>query len=253
MKVIDSHCHLYSLSNVGEVVFRARNAGVEKVVVVSEDLHTMEQTLKLRDKYPEFILPGLGIHPVNALIMSQHEWDKAYSFLKIHAHEASCIGEIGLDFKYATTEKEKEEQLRTLHAQMEIAAENNLPLNLHSRRALRQTMEEAIEFHKNTGLPVLLHWFSHSMKLLRRTNEAGIFVSVGPSILFSDEALTLAHAINPQLVLVETDTPVSFNGKPSQPTWVVEVAEKLIKGHPDKDLTKEKLLDNTRQYLKILQ
>jgi TatD DNase family protein len=253
MKVIDSHCHLYSLPNVEEAISRARDAGVEKVVVVSEDLNTMEQTLRLRDNFPNFALPGLGVHPVNVLTMSQHEWEKSYSFLRIHAHEASCIGEIGLDYKYATTEEEKKSQLRALHAQMEIAVENNLPLNLHSRRALRQTMEEAIAFYNNTGLPVLLHWFSHSIKLLKITNKAGIFVSVGPSILFSDEALTLAYAINPQLVLVETDTPVPFNGKPSQPAWVVSVAEKLIKGHPDKNLTQEKLLENTRQYLKIPQ
>jgi TatD DNase family protein len=210
----------------------------------------MEQTLKLRDNFPEFVLPALGIHPVDVLYMSQDEWGKALSFLKIHANEASCIGEIGLDYKYATTEEEKERQRGALHAQMEVAAENHLPINLHSRRALRQTMEEAITFHKKTGLPALLHWFAHSWKLLRRTNEEDIFVSVGPSILFSEEALNCAFAIDPKLILVETDTPVPFNGKPSNPAWVAEVAEKLITNYPEKQLTKETLFDNAKRYLK---
>ena len=252
MRLIDAHCHLYSLSNIGDAVLHARDAGVAKVVVVSEDLQTMEQTLKLRDDFPEFVLPSLGIHPVNVLYMSQNEWEKAFSFLRFHANESSCIGEIGLDYKYATTEKEKERQLKALHAQMEVAAENHLPINLHSRRALRQTMAEAIAFHKNTGLPALLHWFAHSWRLLKRTNEEGIFVSVGPSILFSEDALNLAFAIDTKLILVETDTSVPFNGRPSYPAWVAEVAEKLITNHPERQISKEGLLDNALRYLRKL-
>ena len=56
MNLIDSHCHLYSLSNAKDAILHARDAGVTKVVVVSEDLQTMEQTLKLRDDFPEFVL-----------------------------------------------------------------------------------------------------------------------------------------------------------------------------------------------------
>ena len=250
MSLIDCHCHLYALGRVETAILRARDAGVTKAVVVSEDQPSMEQTLQLRDAFPEFILPGLGIHPVNVSSMSPQEWERAFFFLKSHAQEASCIGEIGLDFKYATTEKEQEKQRKALHAQMEVAADNHLPINLHSRRALRQTMEEAIAFHRNTGLPALLHWFAHSEKLLTRTNTEGIFVSVGPSILFSDEALNLAFAIDPQLILVETDTPVPFKGKPSNPAWAAEVAEKLITNHPHRQLTKEKLFDNAQRYLK---
>ena len=170
MNLIDAHCHLYGLSNAKDAIVRARDAGVIKVVVVSENLETMEQTLRLRDDFPEFVLPGLGIHPVDVLHASQDEWEKAFSFLKIHANEATCIGEIGLDYRHATTEEQKEKQREALHAQMQVAAENHLPINLHSRRALRQTMQEAIAFHRKTGLPALLHWFAHSWKLLRQTN-----------------------------------------------------------------------------------
>ena len=249
MHLIDSHCHLYALSNVKDVILRARDVGVTKAVVVSENLKTMEQTLKLRDAFPDFVLPGLGIHPVDVLSMSQNEWNQSLSFLKSHACEASCIGEIGLDYKYAITEKEKERQHEALHAQMEVATENHLPVNLHSRRALRQTMEEAIAFHKKTGLSVLLHWFAHSKKLLKVTNEEHIFVSVGPSILFSDEALNCAFTVDPKLIVIETDTPVSFHGKPSTPACVAEVAHALISNYPKRHLTKKKLFDNTQRYL----
>jgi TatD DNase family protein len=249
MNLIDSHCHLYSLLKVKDAITQARDAGITQAVVVSENLETMEHTLKLRDEFPEFVLPGLGIHPVDVLFLSHTEWEKSLSFLKTHAHEASCIGEIGLDYKYATTVKEKERQLKALHAQMEVAAENRIPVNLHSRRALRQTMEEAIVFRKKTGLSALLHWFAHSQKLIKRTNEENIFVSVGPSVLFSKESLNCALAIDPNLILVETDTPVPFNGKPSNPACVAKVADALIINHPEKQLTRESFFENTKRYL----
>jgi TatD DNase family protein len=249
MSLVDCHCHLYALARVENAILRARDAGVTKAVVVSEDQQSMEQTLRLRDDFPEFVLPGLGIHPVNVFAMSPQEWERAFSFLKSHAHEASCIGEIGLDFKYATTEREQEKQRKALHAQMEVAADNHLPVNLHSRRALRQTMEQAIAFHRDTGLPALLHWFAHSEKLLRQTNREGIFVSVGPSILFSEEALNLACTVDAQLILLETDTPVPFRGKPASPAWVAEVAERLIANYPQKQLTLKKLCNNAQRFL----
>ncbi|MBW1614797.1 MAG: TatD family hydrolase [Deltaproteobacteria bacterium] len=106
-------------------------------------------------------------------------------------------------------------------------------------------------YQRNLKLETLAQtWFAHSWKLLRRTNEEGIFVSVGPSILFSEEALNIAFAIDPKLILVETDTPVPFNRKPSNPAWVAEVADKLITNHPEKQLTRETIFDNTQRYLK---
>jgi TatD DNase family protein len=250
MSLIDSHCHLYALRDAQDAVFHARAAGVTQIVVVSEDRASMEQTLRLRDAFPDFILPGLGIHPVTVSSISSAQWKNALSFLRNHAREASCIGEIGLDFKVAATEREQEKQWEALRAQMDVAAEHRLPINLHSRRALRQTMEEAIGFRRDTGLPALLHWFAHSEKLLRRTNAEKIFVSVGPSILFSEEALSLALSIDRRLLLIETDAPVPFGGKPASPAWAAEVAERLIASDPDKQLTREKLLDNTRRFLR---
>ena len=250
MSLIDAHCHLYGFRDAEGAVFRARAAGVTQIVAVSEDYDSMEQTLRLRDAFPDFILPGLGIHPVTVSSMSSAQWKTALSFLRNHAGEASCIGEIGLDFKVAATERDKEKQREALLAQMELAAEHCLPVNLHSRRALRQTMEEAIDFSRDTGLPALLHWFAHSEKLLRRTNAERIFVSVGPSILFSEEALSLALSIDRRFLLIETDAPVPFGGKPASPAWAAEVAERLIESDPDKQLTRETLLDNTRRFLR---
>lgn len=250
MDLIDIHCHLYSIPNVEEEVQRARDAGVSRVLVVSEDLDTMEKTLRIRDRFPDFVLPGLGIHPANATLMSPAEWERNLYFLREHAQEATVIGEVGLDYKYAETEEKKKRQQGILEEQMEIAREHGLPLNLHSRRALRQTMEAAIAFRKDSNLPVLLHWFAHSKKLLRRTNEEGIFVSAGPSILISEDALAIACHIAAELILVETDTPVPYNGESSRPFWSRRVADTLIDAWPEGSLSFATLKSNAARYLR---
>ncbi|HPR63465.1 MAG TPA: TatD family hydrolase [Thermoanaerobaculia bacterium] len=249
MNLIDAHCHLYSLDHPEEEVQRAKDAGVESVICVSEDLKTMEAVLAIRDRFPDFVLPGLGIHPAESVYYDSATWERSLNFLQKHAKEAVCMGEIGLDFKHAEDETAQSLQRSHLHAQMEIAEAHRLPINLHSRRALRQTMEEAISFHKKTGLQALLHWFAHSKKLLRATNAEGIFVSAGPSILFSEEACSTALTIDLHLILVETDTPVPYSGQFSRPTWTSRVADHLVRADSSNRITRRVLSENTYRYL----
>ena len=76
------------------------------------------------------------------------------------------------------TEAQKALQEEMLEKQFEIAARNGKPVNLHSRRGLRQVMERAVAYHRETGLNAQLHWFTQSRKLVRICNEEGIYVSV---------------------------------------------------------------------------
>ena len=86
-------------------------------------------------------------------------------------------------------------------------------------------MNAAIEYSRDTGLSAQLHWFTSSKKLIRLTNRAGVFVSVGPSIIESKDARSVAAAIDRNLLLLETDSPVEFEGRPAEPSWVARVAQ----------------------------
>ena len=249
MALTDIHCHLYSVDDFEGAVREALEAGVDKALVVSEKLDSMEEVLRMRDRFPDFVLPGLGIHPAESILMSEDEWKLNLSFLAAHAEEAVAVGEIGLDFKIAEDEAARDRQRGHLHDQMAVAADHGLPVNLHSRRALRQTMEEAVAFRERTGLHVLLHWFAHSKKLLRRTNEAGLFVSAGPSVLSSEQALDVALTVDLGLILVETDTPVPFGGRSARPAWAADVAALLVEQWQDGLLTTQRLDANARTYL----
>jgi TatD DNase family protein len=223
----DSHCHLDQLGDPEGALAEALARGVHCVVAVSEAPASMEKVLDLATRFPDGVRAGLGVHPVSLLELSEDAEREALSFLERHLDRASVIGEIGLDHKWATTDEKKERQLHFLRAQCELAARARLPINLHSRRAERAVLEEAVAFTKRTGLGAQLHWFTHSKKLVRIANDTGIYVSAGPSILHDEQSRKVAALVREDLLLLETDTPVPFQGESARPAWTRDVCDTL--------------------------
>jgi TatD DNase family protein len=159
--------------------------------------------------------------------MSEPEVQEAYEFLAANLHQADMLGEVGLDYKHATTEAERTRQQEWLTRQLELAAAHGKPVNLHSRRALRRVMENAIQYQEKMGGAALLHWFTQSKKLIRLTNEAGVYASAGPLTLLSDDACAVAASVDADLLLTETDGPVPFGGESARPAWVRQVLHRL--------------------------
>jgi TatD DNase family protein len=183
----------------------------------------MRAVLALRRRHPDIVVAGLGIHPQIVPYRGDEELEEAFAFLAAHLEQADVLGEVGLDFKHARTEAEQARQAAWLERQLELAAAHRKPVNLHSRRALRQVMNHAIAYRERTGLGALLHWFTHSAKLVRATNAAGVYVSAGPTTLFDAQARAVAATIDDHLLLLETDCPVPYRGESARPAWVMRV------------------------------
>ena len=92
---------------------------------------------------------------------------------------------------------------------------------------MRETLDTAAAFHHETGLPALLHWFTHSSKLIRKAVAEGLFMSAGPAVFYSEETLKTALAIPLENLVLETDTPVPFGGVSARPQMVADVARRL--------------------------
>jgi TatD DNase family protein len=252
MNLCDSHCHLYDVENLEEEIKLCKEIGISHILCVSEDLKTMEKTLNLRDLFGEIVYPALGIHPVFISLNEEEEIKKAFDFLKKHIKEVFAIGEIGLDFKYAKDDKEKEKQYFWLKEQIEIAKEENKPINLHSRRALREVLEIGMDYYKKTNIPVLLHWFTHSKKLIKKAVEENLYISAGPSVLYNQETLNVAKEIPLKNLLLESDAPVPFSNSRARPSWILEVAKKLSEGTKiDISKLSEDIFKNFNNYLRI--
>ncbi len=225
--LVDTHCHLDQFTNADAAVQKAADCGVDRIVAVSENPASMTAALALKHQHPQRVLTGLGLHPAWLVQAARPDIDAGLAFMQTHLAEADQVGEVGLDYKWATTPQQQALQDEILSAQFELAATHTKPVNLHSRRCLRQTMEHAIAFHQKTGLNAQLHWFTQSKKLIRTCNEVGVYVSVGPTVLDNPQTQDIALAIADPLLLLETDAPVPIGGQDGHPARTRQVAEKL--------------------------
>ena len=226
LRLTDSHCHLDEFEDINVILRQAEECGVTRMVAVSQNKSSMQRVLDLAAEFPCKILPALGIHPCCVTRQTQMETEKDFEFLTQHLKSVMILGEAGLDYKWAETHDQKMYQQRLLERQFELAAQHNKPLNLHARLCLREVMDRAISFRRETGLNVQLHWFTHSKKLAYICNDEGIFISVGPSIIFQEQNQAVAMEIDENLLLLETDAPVPIGG-PGHPRRTHEVATKL--------------------------
>lgn len=246
--LIDSHCHLDQFDDPPAVLTAAAAAGVGAVLAVSQDVASMPRVLGL--KVHPGVYTGLGMHPAWVVQAAAAEVEAGLEFLERNMPQADVLGEVGLDHLRAETEAARLLQEDVLERQLGIAAACGKPLNLHSRRCLRQVMERAIDYRRRTGLNALLHWFTQSKKLVRRCNEEGIYVSVGPTVLSDPQTQAVAAEIADPLLLLETDAPVAIGGEPGHPAVVRRVAETLarVRGMEWRDIG-ALCRDNFRRYL----
>lgn len=219
----DSHCHLNEFSNVEEQVERAVEAGVLQIVSNSVDLKSMRENLALSGQFKE-VRCAFGLHPSNVLQMGHKKAELALEFIEENAKNCIAVGEIGLDFKYAEIEFQRKKQTEFFIKQIELAKGFNKPSIVHSRMARKECVEL---LEKSGAEKVLLHWFLSGEKLLRKAIDLEYFISVGPSVLFNEHVCRFLEKIPLECLLLETDAPVSYNGKRAEPCWIKEVAEKV--------------------------
>ena len=247
--LIDTHCHLYQIADVEAAVRRAQEQGVRRIVVVSEDAASMQKVMDLKGRF-EGVMAGLGLHPALVNRMPPEGVEAGLAFIRAHLGEADVLGEAGLDFKVVERAEDGAFQRSLLERQFEAAREARKPVNLHSRRALRETLEEAVRFRRETGLNAQMHWFTQSKKLVRRACDQGVYVSVGPSVLDRPDVQEVVRVIADDLLLLETDSPAPFGEAQSEPAWVRRVAERVaeVRG-TDYDRLAGQTAENFEQYL----
>ena len=220
--LVDAHCHLEMIKGIQGMLRECSVNSVKKIVSSSVDLNSMKLNIGLAGKFPE-IECCLGIHPSNALSMNQKNLSAALKFLESNLGYAKAVGEIGIDFKHAVTEQQKQKQIKLYKKQLLVAEENSLPAVIHSRFAEKKSLEILSGFNGK----VLLHWFDGNMNAIHEAIRRKYFFSAGPAVLFSREYLSKAVLIPLNLLMLETDSPVEFKGKKAMPFWVKRVAQKL--------------------------
>ena len=246
----DVHCHLDQVEEPERAVESALEAGVRPILAVGMDQVSSERVLELRAKYPGLVLAAVGVHPSEIPGLTEAELKAELDFVEKTLASADALGEVGLDFRDAADETQRSRQRQALQQQLAWAERERKPLSVHCRRAEHDIVAVAADFAQRTGLGVNLHWFTHSEKLARVCAESGVYISPGPSILQSEPQAVVARLVAAPLLLLETDSPVEYEGEAASPIWARRVAERLAEL---RDLRLEQLSEllqtNVRRYL----
>jgi TatD DNase family protein len=217
--VIDTHAHLDAFDAPADVVERAGEAGVTRVITVGTTVESCRASLALCEQH-DGVFASLGLHPHEAGSVGPRELDELRELL---AHpKAVAVGEAGLDYYRDLAPRER--QAESFRAQAELAVELGKPLVVHTRAADEDTVAALRELPE--GTPVVLHCFS-SAGLLEQALEHGWHVSFAGNLTYpqAPELRWAAARVPAERLLLETDCPYlapqAVRGKRNEPAYVV--------------------------------
>ncbi|KAK9702218.1 hypothetical protein K7432_011346 [Basidiobolus ranarum] len=223
--MFDCHAHIYSTQFLGKditiILQEAELVGVKGILSVPEKLSDVDEIQELANLNP-IIKPCAGLHPVqvekDGKVRSVMEVEVGPMIEKIRElnekQKIFAIGEIGLDFSphvlsseinpKVSAEKLKEIQCYVFSAQLKVARELNLAVNVHSRSAGHYAIS-MLEAHK-IELAVL-HAYDGKASSAKKGVELGYYFSIPPSILRSPQKQKLVSVVPLSNLLLETDSP----------------------------------------------
>lgn len=235
MNLIDTHTHLYLeefRDDFDSVLQRAREAGVKKFFLPAIDSEVIEDMLGLEDKYPGEFYSMMGLHPVSVKENYEEELSIVESWLA--KRKFAAVGEIGLDYYWDTTYKQQ--QMDAFHRQMELAIHYKLPIVIHTRNAMRDTID-AVRPFANSGLTGIFHCFGDDAATAREIIDMNFYLGIGGVLTYKKANLGESLKEIPlEKIVLETDapylTPVPFRGKRNESSYISYVAQRLaeVKG-----------------------
>lgn len=203
-RLVDVHAHICDPSfdkDRDQVLERARNAGVNAIIAVGENLSDAHKNLELAKKYP-ILKPAAGLYPTYLDLNHAYE---IVDFIRQERSRLFVIGEVGLDYWIVKEDSEKGIQREILKIFVELSKELNLPLNVHSRSAGRHAIALLLE---SNALRVQMHAYDGKAGAALPAVEAGYLFSIPPSVVRSRQKQKLVKRLPLSCLLIESDSPV---------------------------------------------
>lgn len=253
---IDTHTHFEMIEETAEKALDlARQQGVQKFINIGTSIEDNKNVLDFSKKFYPTVFCALGIHPHDAKTYS----DSTDQFLRTHAlnKEVIAIGEIGLDYYYMNSEKDQ--QRLAFEKQLQIAQDLNLPVEIHTRDAEKETLEILKKYEgKVKGL---LHCFTGTQWLADEALKIGFNISISGIVTFKNakDLQEIVKKIPLNRLHIETDapflTPIPHRGKKNTPAYVSHVGEFVanLRGLTPGELQNQLLLNTKTLFKKFIQ
>jgi len=233
---VDAHAHLYEFEKPEK--FRTI-----AIIVVAEDYHTSLEALRLGEKFDN-VFPSVGVHPWKLSKVNDEEVRNVCTL--ISRHDVKCIGEVGLDRRYARDSFER--QLEVFDTFTKLAYEYSLPMNLHCLDAWQKALDILL---KNDVPRALFHWYTGPLDLLEKISSVGYFVSINPMCAIQKRHKEVAKAVDVRSVLTESDGPYVYRGVKLEPP-MVESSLNIIAEvkNMSKEVIEEVVAENFKKFLR---
>lgn len=251
MNLIDTHAHIYEPefdADREETILRAREAGVERMLLPAIDSESHERLFGLCRRHPGCCIPMMGLHPTS--VNDNPRWREELELVERYLETPPegigrfcAVGEIGLDFYWSNDFRP--EQTEAFRRQIDLALEHGLPVAVHTRAAWPE-MAETIESYRGRGLRGIFHAFADTEETYRRLKACGDFVfGIGGVVTFKKSALAeVVRGMELRDIVLETDcpylTPAPHRGRRNEPAYVRYICEKVAQ---IKDLTPEEVAE----------
>lgn len=238
MKLFDSHCHLDDEKfneDREELIPKLHEEGVDKLVSAGYSLEGSKNAIELAKKY-DFIYATIGISP-NDIPDTEDELKKQLKELK-ELYKTSkkivAVGEIGLDYHWNTDNKELQKE--AFIEQIKLANELNLPIQIHTRDAVMDTIE--ILKNNKVNKNGIFHCCPFNRELVKEALKLNFYISFAGPTTFknSKNAPEIINMVPEDRFLVETDSPYlspePFRGRRNDPRNVQYIIKKIaeVKG-----------------------
>lgn len=232
--LIDTHAHLYLDQfddDRSSVLNRARDAGVETIVMPAIDVPSIQQAVDLCDQN-EGLYAMAALHPSETESATEEDFEAVAEWCDHPS--VLAVGESGLDYYWDRSFDDKQHAFFRRHIRLAIAAD--LPLVIHNREATDDILDILEEERDRADHPErmrgILHCYVDPPEVAERAWKLGFYVGVGGIMTFSNSEVDEHVAEVPlEHIVLETDSPYlapePHRGDRNEPAYVRDVAERL--------------------------
>ncbi len=228
--MIDTHAHIYATefdNDRDDIIQRALAQGIEKILLPNINLDSIEPMLAAEALYPDLCRPMMGLHPcyvdseVKQTLATIHSWFSKHSFI--------AVGEIGIDLYWDKTYQK--EQHYAFTTQLNWAKELNLPVVIHTRNSIDETLA-LLKAEQDGSLSGVFHCFGGTIEEAKAINDLGFHLGLGGVSTFKNGGMDkVIPYLDINYLILETDcpylAPVPHRGKRNEPSYTQLIAEKV--------------------------
>ncbi len=230
MTLVDSHAHIYTKEfkeDLEDVVTRAKEAGVQKIYMPNIDHESIEDMMHVADRFPGYCIPMMGLHPCSVDKGFEKQLYEVEAYLS--KEKFAAVGEMGTDLYWDKTYFEQQQE--AFRIQCELALQHELPVVIHCRESIDETIALVKPFAEK-GLTGVFHCFTGSLEQANRITELKFRIGLGGVATFKKGGLEpVIQQVPLEHLVLETDSPylapTPNRGKRNEPAYVKMVAEKI--------------------------